>query len=332
MKVVFLPCQAHSFAFGGFDMQMISIYEYLKNSGVDVIKFNPWDRETAIDIYHFWGLSITHFDNIQWAKKDGKKVIVSALLNPVENFKQRLIFNASLVFGNARIRKEITQNLDAIIVVNNNQKEIAKEIYEIPESKIFIIPHLIEHKYFENQKPDNNSTYSADKYILTTGNICRRKNQLNLAKACNLLKCNLILVGNILTGEEEYAKSLDDFIKGKPNLKWIKGLESASMELLEIYKNCFAYALPSFSETQPIGALEASVFLKPLLLANKKYAKQEYYLNACLVKENDINDIANGLTRIFSNPRNYVTPFNIIEKCKPQKIIDSYLNVYNTHI
>ena len=145
-----------------------------------------------------------------------------------------------------------------------------------------IIPNIVEDSFFKPPNFDFKKKYGIEQYVLCTGNICARKNQYNLALACINLNLNLVLIGNVLDGENMYGDKLAALEKEHQNIKWIRHMESGSDELVSAYYNCAVYALPSNSETQPISALEAVAMEKPLVLLDRRYAHQSFYVNAVI--------------------------------------------------
>lgn len=73
MKVKYAPYQAHCFAFGGFELQMLSAFEAIQECGGEVSKLDPWDRSDNFEVLHCWGLGFPHDENIYWAKRSKKK-------------------------------------------------------------------------------------------------------------------------------------------------------------------------------------------------------------------------------------------------------------------
>ena len=166
-------------------------------------------------------------------------------------------------------------------------------------------------------------------YVLCTGNVCKRKNQLNLAKATINRGYPLLIIGDVLQGEEQYAEDLDRVIKNQDNARWIRGVAPGSPTLVAAYANCVAFALPSLMEQQPISALEAAAAGKPLLLADKAYAHQKYYRNACLVDPMSEVSIRNGLDRIMKSPANYSPEKTFLNECTREKVGMAYQSIYN---
>ncbi len=328
MKIKIYPNQPHCFAFGGFDMQMLNALESVNNLGINASKLDVWSRDNDFDIIHLWGIGTHNYHIINWAKKSEKKIVATVLIPYFDTIRLKLSY---IRHYNSFWQKQLIYNyglIDKVIVVNELQSVSLSKYYKVHPSKIEIIPNIIENKYFEIPTFNFSKKYNIDDYILCTGNICSRKNQLNLAKACINLSKKLVLVGGVLDGEELYAKELANLISNNSNIKWIKELAKGSEELAAAYYNCSLFALPSKNETQPISALEAAAMSKPLVLCNKAYARQDYYKGAFLAKSTNVKDIENALmaalkiqTAIKKNQKLF--------DCTTEAVGKSYKKVYS---
>lgn len=167
-----------------------------------------------------------------------------------------------------------------------------------------------------------------DNYVLSTGNICPRKNQLALVRACRSLGVPLLLAGNPIPGEEEYARVISEEMNGIPGMRWIKGLTAGSPELAMLYCRAALFALVSHEETQPISALEAVAAGKALLLADRPYAKQEFFSGVMTVNPKSIDAIKKGLKILLSIPKIDAANRNNISQCRFSAVGEGYANVF----
>lgn len=326
MKVRVAPLQPHSLAFGGFDIQMITVLKATREAGVDVERLDPWSRDSDYDVLHVWGLSEAHLPALQWAKKAGKRVVLSALL-PYLSPRARLGRIRALANGRARRQREILGAIDRLVVVNTPQAETAVQLLGFPRDRVDVIPHLVDEQYFLAR-----GSVSSGDYVLCAGNICRRKNQLRLVRACQQEGVPLLLVGDVLTGEDEYGRAVEQAIAAARDARWILGLPPGSPELLSAYKDSCGAALVSYHETQPISLLEAAAVGRPLLIADRAYARQEFYENAVLVDPSSVKSIGIGLRRLVENPERYHPPAADLNRCTREAVGEGYATVYRRAI
>lgn len=331
MKVRVVPLQPHCFAFGGFEVQMLSSLEAARGVGVDVQRLDPWSRDSGFDVLHLWGYDVAQLHTARWARLDGKKLVMSALL-AYPSTRTLLRYWASCIVGSGRMRRPMLSWLTALTVVNRQQARYAIDILGFPEERIFVIPNIVNDIFFERPKTDINSEIFLKNYIICTGNICQRKNQLTLVKVCRRLGLPLLLIGATLTGEDAYGDAVAEAMKGSKNMQWIRGLPPNSHELSSAYWNSSVFALPSYNEQQPISALEAAAAGKPLLLANRNYSKQELYANAALADPNSEASISKCLRSILENPDRYIVPCQTLDICREQSVGSLYANAYGAEV
>lgn len=331
MKVRVAPLQPHCFAFGGFEVQMISALEAAREMGTDIERLDPWNRDSDFDTYHMWGCDICHLNTARWALLANKKLVMSALF-PYPNTRTLLRYWASLIVGTSWHRKPLLSWLSALTVVNKMQANYAVGTLGFPRERVFVIPNIVEEIFFDRSFDGVQNGVTLKGYIICTGNICQRKNQLQLIKACQKIGVPLLLVGNTLTGEEAYGHAVEEAMRGVDNMQWIRGLPANSQELASVYHNSIGFALPSLNEQQPISALEAAAAGKPLLLANRDYAKQEFYNNSALVNPNSVSDIARNLRSLLDNPEKFTISPGMLDTCRRKSVGSLYIDAYRAPI
>lgn len=331
MKVRYLPSQPHCFAFGGFDLQMLHTLEAVKKLGINVEKLNPWDRDNDFDIIHLWGLDASNFRAAYFAKQERKKIVLTALTGyvkgAIQNFKLELFNKLQLV----NYEYELIKLLDCLVVLNQGQADAAHKFYKIPLKKIKIVPAIINDQFFKYGDDDVSikNEIGINDFVLCTGNVGKRKNQLNLAKACIRIGKPLVIIGNLASGEYEYGDALNKIVETNKNVYWIKEISNYSNIFISAYKACSMFVLISHDEQQPISPLEAAVIGKPIILANKTYAKQEYFKNAILVNPNSINEITDAITSAYINPHKYMVDKSKLNDFKSEIVGQKYKMIYS---
>jgi len=323
MKINFIPYQAHSLEFGGFEHQMLDLFNALKENNYDVIKFNPYDRDDSYDIMHFWGLEFEHLINMRYGKIKKKKIVLTALLSYNNSFLSKIRTMMSIYFRKMHYLKMILDFVDIVVVVNELQAKFAKDVLRLPAEKIKIIPNMISDDFFQiNGIKDEG-------YLLTTGNVSERKNQLMLAKICLKNKIPLKIVGGISTGSEKYAQELKKLIANSDKIEWINELKKDSSELQRLYQNCSGFVLLSKNETQPISVLEATAMGKPVLLSDFGYSKQPIYRFAMKTSISNYGILSNNVINFYQGKDNYLPDCNVVEPCKKENVVKDYVQVYS---
>jgi glycosyltransferase involved in cell wall biosynthesis len=324
MKITYFPNQPHCYAFGGFEVQMLAAHDAVKSQGYNIELLNPWNRNADFDIAHIWGFEISQTNNILYSKKANKKVIVTDLLPDFSDLNVRLRFLVSSYIYKVRILKELSRHVDFFIAITNAEKKNISKYYNFPEDKIKVIPNIVSETYFE--APNILEDLGIENFVLCVGNICQRKNQLNLVKACHELGLNVLLIGNILEGEEKYGKAVLEELVKNPSSKWIRGVKENSNTLKTAYKRCKLFALLSYHENQPISVLEALAMNCKVLLADRPYTYQPYYKNTLKVNPSNIEAIKEGLIKT----QNYETMQDpLIRTCNKENVGKLYIDLYN---
>jgi glycosyltransferase involved in cell wall biosynthesis len=321
-----VPFQPHCFAFGGFEVQMIAALNSALVAGANIAPLDFWRREADFDVLHLWGLELQHAGTAKWAHAAGKKIVLSALVN-YPGWKSTLRYKASAWIGPAKLRRPMLSMLDCITVVNDAQARYLIRTVGLPAGKVAIVPNLVEDIFYATEPSAQGDDAGSGNYVLCVGNICRRKNQLNLIGACRNLGVPLLLVGEELAGEEDYGRTVAQIIADS-GFRWLRGLNPGSNELANAYRHASVFALPSHEEAQPISALEAAAARVPLVLGDLAYAKQEFYKNAALANPRSVSAIAAAIRRAMDNPGAHRVPASTIEECRSQRIGAAYSAIY----
>lgn len=324
MKIRAVPTQPHCFAFGGFDIQMHRTLEVLQRFGVDARPLDFWSRDEDFDIVHLWGFEISHLLTARFAKRYGKKIVLTPLF-PYRTFRSRVRNLASYVEGRIRPRLELARLVDRFLVVNEQQAASARSFFHVPESKIEIVPTILDDRFFMKADPDKALPDGFAGFFLCAGNICARKNQFKLAQAAIETRTPVMFAGNLTGGEESYGEAFARLIAPYPFLRWERWLDVP--QILAAYRVSLGVVLPSFSEEQPTTGLEAAALSKPLLLGDKPYARQKFYRNAMLVEPSSVRDISLGLQALRGNPGTYIPPSQEIQECRSERVGENLIRI-----
>jgi glycosyltransferase involved in cell wall biosynthesis len=326
MRIRTVPAQPHCFLYGGLDIQMVRTNELLRSVGIDARPLDWWSRDESFDILHVWGLTRQHQSLVRIAKNYGKKVVMTPLL-PYLSPTTYLRHWAGLIEGRRRLDMDILRHVDVMLVVNQPQAETAAKLYGFSRQSIKVIPTILDPLFFD-QTVVRPPLDDFQNYVVCPGNILARKNQIRLAKAALQIGCPMVFVGNTMGGEEAYTAEFQQLVEANTIIKWYKWLSLE--DIVRVMGNAKAIALPSFAECQPASGLEAVALQKPLLLANRSYAYQEFYLGATLVDPKSVESIAEGLLQIIENPIQYTPKRDLVNDCRPDIVALKLRNIFES--
>src|SRR6185437_4107046 len=182
MKIRFVPAQPHCFAYGGFDIQMHRTLEVLRARGVNACPLDFWSRDGDFDIIHFWGFDATHLLAAQFAHRYGKRIVLTPLVQYL-TFGARMRYVVSLLEGAARDRISLGRLVNRFLIVNELQGDTLRAFYGVPQSKLDVIPTMLDDHFFDAEPRFESLTDGFAQFLICAGNICARKNQHRLAEA-----------------------------------------------------------------------------------------------------------------------------------------------------
>jgi glycosyltransferase involved in cell wall biosynthesis len=302
ISVNYFPYQSYNLTFGGFEVQIDNTFDALvelKSTRFNFYKNNFWNKTLDYDIAHFWGLGNLNFESIEIAKYNKKKIVVTDLF-PFFHYR----FFISKYFGKLKNIHRILTFVDAIVVVSEEQKRFLVKLGLIDSKKISVIPNIVGRIFFDT----NVSRTIAEEYLICVGNICPRKNQVNIAKAAIKKDFKLVFVGK---GGGSYVNEFNMIIQNNINLEWYDNVEPNSIELVNHISKSKGLILPSLSETQPICLLEAIILDKPILTSNLPFGKQSIFSKAFLTSNFlNPNKLSLDLNYFLDNNKHYVADIN----------------------
>lgn len=316
MKILFATYPMAHQTPGGGEIQIYYYQKYLSKIGYKVKLFNNWkDKINNYDIVHYFSCvgGSQHFCN--HVKTLGIPLVISPNLWITNKNKNQ--YNLTEI-----------QNILSLgdKIVCNSRAEIKKliQIFNLKKNKIDYVYNGVDPVFFKKI----NSNFFRDKYkinydfILNVANIERRKNQLELVKACNQINQKIIIIGKIR--DEKYLNQINQIDVNK-NLKIISDINHNSLMLRSAYNACSHFVLPSILETPGLSSLEAAASGKNIL-STKEGSAREYLKNNAIYFEKNIK---NSLQKLLKLPKYSITNKIFIKNYVWNKCIQRLDRVYN---
>jgi rhamnosyl/mannosyltransferase len=226
--------------------------------------------------------------------------------------------------------KKILDRADAIIVTSPqlfNESEILQKYKE----KIQVIPLSFDPKYSTNKSKKFPKERKFE--LLFVGKLRKYKGVEFLIRAIENLDVKLNIVGN---GEElEYLKSLVQSIDAVDKIKFF--LDVGDKQLLDLYKKCDLFVLPSINEAEAFGVvqLEALANALPVINTNLKSGVPFVSLNGysgVTVEPKKSDELTYAIEKIINNKELYeLYSFNALERVKVfsrEKMAEDYMKIY----
>jgi glycosyltransferase involved in cell wall biosynthesis len=254
MKILLCTRQDYHRNFGGDSTQVLKTAKYLEKLGAEVHINNGGIFDYSnYDIIHLFNINKVGevYNYYKIAHKYKKKIVTTPVYYNLTKYFKFKNYNDRLKLWEASnaYRQEVLSGSASIIANSYIECEHLNADFNI-DKPCNVIYNGIEVE--DEQVPLYNlrERYNLNSYVLCVGKVCNKKNQLALAKACNKLGIQLLLIGQI--------KNKDYFMEC---MKYKNVLYLGFMDSYNIY-NAYRFAklhvLTSYIETPGFSSLEAA--------------------------------------------------------------------------
>lgn len=208
--------------------------------------------------------------------------------------------------GYTRQQKEILENIDCIIPNTELEiKTIKKELFgnKDIQLKYEVVYNGIESKnYKESAKiMDWLKKNKINDYILCSGRIEPRKNQLKIIEALRDEKIQVIFAGGINKMHRLYADEFIKQVERNDNLFYTGRVEQDEMMTLNRYAK--VSVLASWLETTGLAGLEGGIMGCNVVITDKGYTREYYHDHAWYCDPEDLSSVRNAVMSAYSAPR-----------------------------
>ena len=338
MKVLFQSRKTLYSAPGGDTTQLLKTKEYLEKLGVQVdISLELTPDVSSYDLIHVFNLMRPQeiFLQVKNAKKYGKKVALSTIYGPYEEFEKkartgfmhyvnqilsitqieylkvlaRAILNfefskGTLVYllnGHKRLQRKIVKMVDVFLPNSESEmKRVAKD-FSLSNYKHVAVANAVDINVFDYDKVE--ICPEIEKYrdcVLCVARIEGRKNQFNVIKACLDLPYKLVFIGKVGRNAKHYLESCINL--SHPDVEFLGAVRHE--DLCKYYKAAKVHVLASWMETPGLSSLEAAA-MKTNIVVTKKGDTEDYFDKYAYYCEPD--DIA-SITKAIKDA--YIADFN----------------------
>ncbi len=215
---------------------------------------------------------------------------------------------------------------DLIITFSESTKQDINQIFNFPETKIFITPQA---SRYENLKINLSTTTNYNlnhPYLLFVSTFEPRKNIINIIKAFNHLKQtkkidhNLILIGQKGWQYQPIFEAINNS-QFRDNIYHLGYLSDQEVALF--YQNAEVFIYPSYYEGFGLPVLEAMSLGAPVITSNISSLPEVAGDAAILINPHNYQELADAILQVIKNSelRN-----NLIEKGKNRAKLFSWEN------
>lgn len=195
---------------------------------------------------------------------DARLVLTTHSLEPHRPWKVEQLGTA--YHASSWIEETAYKNADGVVAVSESMKEDVRELYDVPEHKIEVIPNGIDpQEYRPVERQDilqRNGIDPSNPYVLFVGRITRQKGIIHLVNAIPYLEegTQVVLCAGA-PDTDEIAREMEDSVAaaketGGHDVVWIAEMLPRE-EVIAIYSGAAVFVCPSVYEPFGIINLEA---------------------------------------------------------------------------
>lgn len=193
---------------------------------------------------------------------------------------------------------------DVIIAISEQTKKDIVQFLHIDPKRIKVIYQGCNEAFKNNYSEENFNKTSAKfnlpkNFILNVGTVEKRKNLLNLVKAMENLKTDLVVVGN---DKSDYASEVKSYISSKGMTNRVHFLRNVSTEeLAQIYQLASIFVYPSIFEGFGIPIIEALYSKTPVITSKESCFSEAGGPDSIYIVPEDYKSIENAIQTILKN-------------------------------
>lgn len=269
MKILLCIRSDYLTNFAGDSKQLLETAKYLRREGLSItINCGQISDYADYDIVHLFNLTrITEtYRFFKTAERFGKPVVITPIYWDLQKYYQFINDAQSAALWNyyRPFRREILQGCKMVYPASFAEADILREYfsYEYPFRIIYCGVSKSEKSLSAPEK-----LISLKPFLFCAARVCPRKNQLEVCRAADRIRINLVLAGNC--DSKRYLEQCLAY----PNVYYFGSL--CESELQPLYQNAALHVLCSFVETPGLASLEAG--LSTEILSTTEGSSVEYF-------------------------------------------------------
>lgn len=314
--------------FAGDSMQILKTEYYLSRKGVKVdINSGHITDFTSYDLVHLFNINSTGemYKYYKLAHRYKNNIVISpSYWNMTKYYEFNNDAESIKLWNKCNIyRGEILKGCKKIFTCSNIEKEVLDRDFNVG-NQCQVIYNGIEVENEDIPLYNFKDRYKLDKYVLSVGRINHKKNQLDLAKACNELGITLVLIGNV--ADKEY---FDKCMLYK-NVVYLGFMDNYN--IYNAYRFAKAHILPSFVEMPGLSSLEAAAIGCNIVSTSEGCGYEYFKDKAIYCNPYDYSSIVKAVENSFKKPKNEKLKKHVLRNYSWEHCIDNLYNEYKNLI
>ena len=234
----------------------------------------------------------------------------------------------------------VLKNADKVVFISNTYRDklfamMPKSLVNSIFHKVQVIPNGIDDLWLNNLQKPVGKALDTKVNLLYVGQILRRKNIIALIDAVQHLNekgernFQLTIIGPESKSEPDYYNT---FLEHVELFNWVnyRGSINAGKGLLEAYRSCDIFVMPSKNELFGLVYIEALSQGKPVLYSKGEGIDgflRDYEVGQAVLPD-DVQDIANGIAKITDDYEKYIDFDNVVLPFNWNRIAEVYKKLY----
>ncbi|MBI3466769.1 MAG: glycosyltransferase family 4 protein [Planctomycetes bacterium] len=300
---------------GGGEVQLLKTAQYLRGLGADVRLLDPWnDRLDQADWLHLFGTLPECLTMARLAKRVGVRVALSPIswYDPLVSWRLEsgAVRKLRAVTGwlARRLcprlpswRRELIQCADLLLPNSQAEARQLKQLFQADPCRIVVVPNGVDARFAHADPELFPTLFGVRGFVLLTGRLEPRKNQLAVIRALRGTNVPLVVIGDPHLDHTDYYDQC--FQEAGAGVRFVGRLEPDSPLLASAYAAARVVVLASWFETPGLTALEGAAAGAHVVVTERGSAREYFGQAARYVAPNDVAGIRRAICEAVATPR-----------------------------
>lgn len=300
---------------GGGEVQMFSLLRPLREQGLDVQLWRPWEQRLAeADVLHLFGSEREHMPLVAAARQQQVPVVLSTIAwfdlascwREPWPLAQRLAACAkygvrAALPGIPSWRRRLYHACNLLLPNSWAESRQLTRLFEVRPQRMHVVPNGADPRFGEADPAPFARLAGGRGFVLVPGRVEPRKNQLGFLRAMRGAGVPIVVLGDAVAGHERYYDECRHAADAA--VKFVSRIEHGNPLLASAYAACGCVALASWFETPGLVALEAGLSGVPLVLPVGGCAREYFGDLADYVSPDHPGQIRQRVLAALAKPR-----------------------------